>query len=112
METHFILDERGEPVVAADLDHWASWLETAYLGVARSIVTPDVVVVTMFVPVHVGEEAEAPLPFVTCIFGGILDGDERRSSSRIEALATHHSVVEWCRTGEALEKATSLDNAA
>ena len=101
METHFMFDDRGEVMTAIDVDRWEAWLETADLGVARTIVSRDVAVVTTFVPLEEdGEAAATPQPFVTRVFGGMLDGDERRSPSRSDAESTHDNVVEWCRAGE------------
>lgn len=105
MELHLVLDERGEAIVEQDLERWAAWVDTAYLGVARTIVTPDVAVVTTFVPFIEDAESDArPQAFVTRVFGGTLDGDERRSTTRSQAQAVHSSVVVWCHEGDAFER--------
>lgn len=106
VDVHLVLDERGEAVVEEDLERWATWVETASLGVARTLVLPDVAVVTTFVPLIEDAEADAtPQPFVTRVFGGTLDADERRSATRLQAQAVHASVVEWCHEGDMLERA-------
>lgn len=105
MEVHFVLDERGEAVVEDDLERWAAWVGTAYLGVARALVTSGVAVVTTFEPLIENAERDTePQAFVTRVFGGPLDGDERRSATRQEAQAAHASVVEWCREGDEFER--------
>lgn len=105
MEVHLVLDERGEALIEEDLERWAAWVDTAYLGVARTLVVPDVAVITTFAPfIEDAEPDVQPRAFVTRVFGGTLDGDERRSVTRDQAQAAHASVVEWCRVGDALER--------
>lgn len=105
MEVHLVLDERGEAIVEEDLERWATWVDSAYLGVARTLVLPDVAVITTFAPFLEDAEPDVkPRAFVTRVFGGTLDGDEQRAATRDEAQAVHANVVEWCREGDILER--------
>ena len=100
MDIYFVLDEQGDPSPVRNFEEWASWCERSDRGVARTIVSSNVVVLTIFSGLN--EEVatgEPPLLFHTCVFGGVLDGEDVQHATRPAALAGHARLVEWCREG-------------
>ena len=100
---YFILNERGEPLPEADIEAWTRWFETAHRGVARTLVTPAVIVLTTFRGINETGEGGTPLLFETRVFGGVLDAEESLHPTRDEALAGHAALVEWCRRGNSAD---------
>jgi hypothetical protein len=102
MEAYFVLDERGEAQRERDIDAWTRWFEQADRSIARTVVTPQVTVLTTFSGIDSSEEArEAPLLFETRVFGGVLDGEEAHHATRAEALTAHSALANWSRIGNA-----------
>jgi hypothetical protein len=101
MEFYFVLDERGEPLPERDIEAWTRWFERADRTIARTVVTPEVTVLTTFRGVYEesDEEDTAPLLYDTRVFGGILDGEEKPYPTRSDAVAGHNTMVEWCGIG-------------
>ena len=96
MEGYYVLDDRGEPVPERDLEAWTRWFESADRSISRTVVTPEITVLTTFRGVAEAGETGAPALFETRVFGGILDGEEVRHRSRSEALDGHAILAEWC----------------
>jgi hypothetical protein len=104
MESYFVLDERGEPRAEHNIDVWTRWFEHADRSVARTVVTPEVTVLTTFRGVDESTppgSTELPCLFETRVFGGVLDGTEGHHRTRAEALAAHAELADWCRAGSA-----------
>jgi hypothetical protein len=101
VEEYFVLDEHGEPRREPDPEAWMRWFEHADRGVARTSVTPHVTVLTTFRGVNLFEPGLPPRLFETRVFGGVLDGEERQTPTRSEAMAVHTELAEWCRIGNA-----------
>ena len=99
MEVYFVLDEQGDPLPVSDNDAWLQWFESADRRVAQTMVTPDIAVLTIFSGVDEVTEGRSARPFETRGFGGMLDGEEVRYPTRVDALAGHAKVVAWCRLG-------------
>lgn len=100
VERYFILDERGEPVPEPDCEKWQRWTATNDCGVARTAVSREVTVLTVFQSVDTSPSSdELPKLFETRIFGGILDGEDVTHRTRAEAIAAHQALVRWCRLG-------------
>ena len=100
MPQYYVLDDTGVPQEASE-QAWADWVASADAGIARTVVSPAVAVVTTFDGVVVADPAGgAPRLFETRVFGGVLDGQEARHGSRDEAMAGHAYLVAWCRAGE------------
>jgi hypothetical protein len=100
MELYFVLDEHGEPIRERDLDAWSRWFARADRSIARTIVAPDVTVLTTFSGVDdVPNPESVPKLFESRVFGGILDGEMVQHSTRTEATVRHAELVEWCRLG-------------
>jgi hypothetical protein len=100
MELYFVLDEHGEPLRERDLDAWSRWFARADRSIARTIVVPDVTVLTTFNGVDdVPNPESVPKLFESRVFGGILDGEVVQHRTRDEAKVRHAELVEWCRLG-------------
>ena len=97
MEKYFVLDERGEPLEEPDFEVWSRWFEQADRCVARTSVTRDITVLTIFSGIDVAEPGRYPFPFQTDVLGGWLDGEQKRHRSRADAIGGHVELVEWCR---------------
>ena len=99
---YFVLDEDGEPREERDIERWQQWFDHADRGVARTTVSPDVIVLTTFRAFDDLAAPDAPPKlFETRVFGGVLDGEQREHGTRAEAIAAHASLAEWCRAGVA-----------
>ena len=83
----YILGAGGEPQ-PSDLATWARWLEDANRSIAFEQVG-DVEISTMFV----GIGGPAPCLFETMVFGGPLDGQQTRCSTKAGALEAHRRAV-------------------
>jgi hypothetical protein len=99
MEAYFVLDERGEPRRELDQETWTRWFECADRGVARTVLTPQITVLTTFSGVDAAPGSDTPLLFETRVFGGVLDGEDVQRGTRAEAVATHEALTQWCRIG-------------
>ena len=99
MEGYFVLDEHGEPLEERDFAAWTRWFEQADRSIARTVVTPEVTVLTTFSGVDQSTQGQPPRLFETRVFGGVLDSEELRHSTKSEALAAHSALAEWCRIG-------------
>ena len=104
----YILDEDGEPVLEPDVLRWGQWFETHRRQsiLAKTFIPGgrEVLVSTVFLGINhrfgsggVGE----PVLWETVVFGGALDGEMRRYSSREAALAGHEEMVRAVREAEA-----------
>jgi hypothetical protein len=97
-ETYWILDESGEPKVVARAE-WASW----YPDISRRhlAVTPiageDAEVSTVFLSFDQRYGDGPPVLWETLVFGGRLDGEMERYTSRADALRGHEEMVRRCR---------------
>ena len=102
MESYFVLNERGEPLLERDVQAWTRWFERADRSVARTAVSREVTVLTTFRGVgQTDDSGAAPPLFETRVFGGVLDGEEAWHRTRAEALAGHEHLAGWCRVGTA-----------
>lgn len=100
MELYFVLDDRGEPVREPDVEAWSRWFAQADRSIARTVVAPNVTVLTTFNGVdNVPDPDMAPRLFETRVFGGVLDGEVVHHCTRAQATDQHLELVEWCRTG-------------
>jgi hypothetical protein len=100
MELYFVLNEQGEPIRERDIEAWSRWFARADRSIARSIVAPDVTVLTTFNGVDdVPGPDSVPKLFESRVFGGILDGEVVQHCTRAEATARHAELVLWCRIG-------------
>lgn len=94
---HYVLNERGEPVVEPDLMKWAAWFEdplqleaivmVQYVGEAR--------VSTVFLGLNANMFSKGPpMLWETMVFGGPLNGEMTRcAGSREQAMAMHEEMI-------------------
>jgi hypothetical protein len=96
---HYILNEKGEPIVEPDLFTWGQWMEdqqkiagrivlVEYVGISR--------VSTVFLGLDHGfGENRSPIVWETMVFGGPLNDEQVRcAGSREQAMARHAQMVE------------------
>lgn len=94
---HYILDAAGEPVACDDLDTWANFLENRD---ARRVAQDrdegpdgaDVWISTVFLSLDHQYGDGPPILWETMVFGGPLDGEQNRYTSRAAALAGHQRM--------------------
>ena len=89
----YILDGHT-PVAENDLMKWAAWLEGANRKVARTEVTKNVSVSTVFLGLDHQFGEGPPLIFETMVFGGPLDQHMERYSTWEDAEAGHTRWVD------------------
>jgi len=95
MSEKYILDGH-EPVPCEDLLEWARWLETADRHVAETHIGTTRIS-TVFLGLNHQRGSGPPLIFETVIFGGKLNGYQRRCSTWDEAEAQHQDGVRAVR---------------
>lgn len=90
---YWILDERGEPV-PADAETWGFWFESADRHVADDAdEQTGWRVSTVFIGLdHNFSNAGPPVLWETLVFGGPLDGEMERYTSRADALEGHRAM--------------------
>ena len=97
---YYILDEHGEPVPVHDVVTWGRWFERAgKLGLRTVSKDRDegdpanvVEISTVFLGVDHQFGLGPPMLWESLVFGGPLDGEMRRYSSREAALAGHQDL--------------------
>ena len=84
----------GQPVPATDSMEWAEWMETssAERRVAKTEIG-EVKVSTVFLALDHSFGGSAPVLWETLVFGGPLDGEMERYTSRDKAVAGHAAMV-------------------
>jgi hypothetical protein len=97
-EPLFILNERGESQPETDLEVWAHWFETANRTIARTRISPTILVLTIFTGVGTAS-GETPQLCHTTVFGGSFDTETVWSGSLAEARQVHANLVKWCQQG-------------
>ncbi|KKM23498.1 hypothetical protein LCGC14_1614530 [marine sediment metagenome] len=94
---NYILDSNGNPVVEEDLLTWAKWLEdAAYNGKRRvdETMIGDIRVSTVFLGLDHSFGGGPPLIFETMVFGGELNQEMDRYSTKTQALKGHQLMCE------------------
>lgn len=93
MNGRYKLDENGNAVEVKDLMEWANWLETANRSIGKDVVG-DVRVSTVFLGLDYSFSGGVPVLWETMVFGGPLDGEEERYTSKEDALKGHAAMLE------------------
>jgi len=88
----YILDGH-KAVLEPDLIKWAIWFGTAKRHVAKTEITPEIKVSTVFLGLDHQYGDGPPLIFETMVFGGELDGQMERYSTWEEAETGHKQWV-------------------
>jgi len=96
MNNKYLLDKEGNPVSCSDLMTWAKSFETIDRRVAFDT-TKGVAVSTVFLGLNHNFGDGPPLLFETMVFGGTLNDEQVRYSTREEAIAGHAKMVERVR---------------
>lgn len=93
----YILDKDRKPQPCPNLDAWAAWFEKADRIVLLDKL-PTGTVSTVFLGLdHSLPNTGHPILWETRVFGGKLDGEQRRFSSEAAAIACHKELVEQVR---------------
>src|SRR5213075_3113938 len=88
----YILDAHGTPQREPDLLTWVRWIETSH-RIVRQERVGAVNVSTVFLGLDHQFGNGPPVLYETMVFGGPLDREEDRYSTRDEALAGHARMV-------------------
>jgi len=97
---NYILDADGNPQRCDDIDEWSRWFEANF---RNRVVAHDkdesgkseVLVSTVFLALdHNWGSQQRPILYETLVFGGPLDGEMNRYSTRDEALKGHQLMCE------------------
>ena len=106
----YILDANGDPTPCADVHAWGRWFETS---AAERVVAQDrdegdpdnrVLVSTIFLALDHQFGDGPPVLWETLVFGGPLDGEMNRYTSKQDALRGHQAMCE--RVAKAARRAT------
>lgn len=103
---HYTLDAAGNPVRCRDLEEYAQWWATADRTLAKSKDeregAPPIEISTVFLGLDHSFDPgrHPPVLWETLVFGGPLDGEMERYTSKEDAIAGHQAMCE--RVAEAL----------
>ena len=89
----------GKAVPATDLIEWGVWFQTADRDVAKTTVG-EVLVSTVFLGLDHNFGEGPPVLWETMVFGGPLDEETDRYTSREDAEAGHAAMVERVKEGK------------
>jgi hypothetical protein len=93
MTAKYVLDEAGEPVLASDFLQWAIWFERGENRLIERTTVDDVEVSTVFLGIDHAFGDGPPLLFESMVFGGSMDQQTRRYTTRSQALEGHAELV-------------------
>lgn len=88
---YWILDDDGTPR-EVDLRTWGRWMETSARQIADDTVG-DVRISTVFLGIDHAHGGGPPVLWETKVFGGALDQEQERYTSREAALRGHAAMV-------------------
>ena len=92
--------EGHEPVKVADILTWGRWFETADRHVAKTTISDEIKVSTVFLGMDHSFGHGPPLLFETMIFGGEHDQYCDRYETWEQAEAGHQKAVEMATPGD------------
>jgi hypothetical protein len=94
MSDKYILDSAGNPEPAPSLMAWANWFDgNRDKRRVGDDTVGDVRVSTVFLGLDHSFGGGPPLLYETMVFGGPLDGEQERYSTRAEAEAGHATML-------------------
>ena len=101
----YILDESGNPVLEPDILKWAKWFESTFDGeyvrrVAITDIGEEVSIITSFLALDHQWGDGSPLLYETMVFGGKLNGEQDRYSTKEEAVSGHERIVQLVKEAE------------
>lgn len=89
----YVLNDRGEPRIAASQEESYAWYAKADRNVAKTKIGKSLIS-TVFLWIDHGYRTGPPVLWETMVFGGPLDMEEDRcSGSREQAIAMHAAMV-------------------
>jgi hypothetical protein len=95
-ERHFILDAASEPIVVHSVQEWADWFEYAEPKLLRRVAFDKIGIAevsTVFLGLNHDFTGQGlPVLWETMVFGGPFDQEQRRYTSKAEALAGHAEI--------------------
>lgn len=92
MDSRYIL-KGHKPILCNDLIKWAKWVARASRHVAKTQVSEDIKVSTVFLGLDHNFGEGDPILFETVVFGGKLDQEMQRYSTWQEAEKGHREWV-------------------
>lgn len=96
----YVLDADGKPLPCEDLLAWARWYEDADRLVALDEPVPGQKVSTVFLGLDHQFGKGPPVLWESMVFGGPLDGEQERYTSRVAALEGHQRLVARVQQGD------------
>jgi hypothetical protein len=93
MNGQYILDSNGEPIETNDLLEWGRWMQVCNRQVAVDQVG-DAKVSTVFLGLDHSFGDGLPVLWETMVFGGKLDGEQDRYTSREDAVKGHAAILQ------------------
>ncbi len=102
MSERYILDSDGDPIAEEDLLTWGKWFEDASTNGERTVgrkMIGNVLVSTVFLALEhsFGAETSIPLLYETLVFGGKLNQEMERYSTKEQALEGHQAMCKRVR---------------
>lgn len=107
MASRYAVFHEGAVIPVEDVFDWANWYEAADRQVARTPVTAEISVSTVFIGINVAF-AGPPRWFETLVFGGPLDGEKAHYETLEQAMLGHEQMVGRVRA--ALAEARKQDS--
>ena len=97
--------KNGEPEPEPDVGVWAAWMEQAneerVVEHTAICTTPNLVrVSTVFLGMDHAFDDGPPVLWETMVFGGVLEGEQRRYTSRAAAVTGHAALVAEVKAAE------------
>jgi hypothetical protein len=99
MSDRYVLNKNGDPEPCEDLVEWARQFEKGNRKLARET-TGNGDVSTVFLGLDHSFGGSTPILFETMVFGGPLDGEQERYSTKAEAMAGHLAMVAHVKTAK------------
>lgn len=96
MSGKYILDADNNPLPCEDILVWARWYEDSLITDERRLLISrigSVEISTVFLGLNHRVDDGPPILWETMVFGGDLDGEQRRYVTRADAIKGHHELV-------------------
>jgi hypothetical protein len=93
MSDKYVQDAQGNPVRCDDLMQWAASFEQAASRTIARDEIGEVLISTVFLGLDHSFHGGPPVLWETMIFGGALDQEQERYTSRAHALTGHAAMV-------------------
>jgi len=95
---YYVLDENDQPQPCPELTKWARWMAKPGRHILGHDKLPTGEISTIFLGINRSfTQAGPPVLWETMVFGGKLDGEQIRYTSKDQALAGHRQMVDRVR---------------